>query len=42
MDKTCEPTTQGGNSTITNGDEAELLCCDIPTRAEGTQESECH
>lgn len=42
MDQTCEPTTQGGNATIVNGDEAELLCVTTTVRTEGTQDSECH
>ena len=38
MHDECEPTGDGGNSTITNQDEAKILhdCVLIPTRTEGT------
>lgn len=40
----CHPTTTGGNSTITNGNEQPVLddCVLIPTRTEGMQDSEAH
>ena len=41
----CCPTTAGGDSTITNGDEAEVLprtTQGIATRDEGSQEAEFH
>lgn len=40
----CEPTTSGGNSTITNGNEQDTLdhCVLIPTRAEGAQDGDFH
>ena len=42
--KDCCPTTAGGNSTVTNGDEQEPLnrIVEIPTRIEGAQDSEMH
>lgn len=40
----CQPTTSGGNSTITNGDEQQPLkdCVMIPARAEGAQDQDFH
>lgn len=45
MDKDCcDPRTAGGNDTITNGHEQEPLdrMVQIPSRAEGAQDSEFH
>lgn len=43
-EKNCCPTTAGGNSTVTNGDEQEPLkrVVEISTRTEGAQDSEMH
>lgn len=40
----CCPTTAGGNKTITNGNEQDVLdrVVQIPARAEGAQEAEFH
>lgn len=40
----CPATTQGGNTTITNGDEGKghFETVTIATRTEGTQDSEVH
>lgn len=44
MDDKCEPTGDGGNSTITNQDEQTILdrCTQIPSRIEGAQDGELH
>lgn len=43
MDK-CEPTTEGGNTTIRNGNERDTLedCVLIPARVEGAQDQDFH
>ncbi|MFD3531987.1 hypothetical protein [Streptomyces sp. NPDC058664] len=41
----CEPTTSGGNSTITNGNEQDTLdrcVTEVPRRAEGAQDADFH
>jgi hypothetical protein len=40
----CQPATQGGNSTITNGNEQDCrdACVQIPVRTEGAQDGELH
>ncbi|WP_261994345.1 hypothetical protein [Streptomyces sp. t39] len=41
----CEPTTTGGDTTIRNGDEQQVLdacVARVPQRAEGAQEQDFH
>lgn len=44
MHDECEPTGDGGNSTLTNQNEREILddCVLIPARAEGAQDQDFH
>lgn len=44
-DERCCPKGNGGNSTLTNQDEREILertSTSLPVRAEGKQDGECH